>query len=223
VFAAFYYWLPKITGRMMNERVGKISFWLMFIGFNVAFFPMHILGLLGMPRRIFTYPAGIGWDATNFIVTIGAFVFAIGIGVSLWNFLVSSRTGAVAGSNPWHADTLEWGMPSPPPVYATEHIPTVLTRHPMWDEHDEERDPYGTRVLSNGRETMGTTTLDAVPDGILRMPGDSIWPFVLSLTMVLAFYGLVFKVVWLAFPGVLLTLACIGVWLWPKPEEQVAV
>ncbi|MCB1669642.1 MAG: cbb3-type cytochrome c oxidase subunit I, partial [Pseudomonadales bacterium] len=107
VMAAFYYWLPKMTGRMMNETAGRWSFWTMFVGFNVAFFPMHLLGLAGMPRRIYVYSEAMGWGTLNLTVTIGAFLFAAGLAISLINFLYSSRRGAMAGLDPWHADTLE--------------------------------------------------------------------------------------------------------------------
>src|SRR4051794_35781458 len=108
IFGAIYYWVPKMTGRMLNERLGKISFWTMFIGFNVAFFPMHILGFLGMPRRIYTYQSGLGWDHLNLIVTIGGFMFGAGTGLTLLNWAISRKRGAPAGNDPWHGDTLEW-------------------------------------------------------------------------------------------------------------------
>src|SRR5579862_6771028 len=134
VFAAFYYWLPKMTGRLMDETLGKWSFWVMFIGFNVGFFPMHILGLLGMPRRIYTYESGLGFDGLNITVTIGAFVLGVGILLSILNFFNSVRSGKVAGCNPWNSDGLEWETNSPPESYAVAHIPVVVTRHPLWDD-----------------------------------------------------------------------------------------
>ena len=108
VFAAFYYWLPKMTGRMMNETLGKWSFWVMFVGFNLGFFPMHNLGLMGMPRRIYTYQEGLGFDSLNMMVTIGAFILGIGILLSIINLIISLRYGALAGKNPWNSDGLEW-------------------------------------------------------------------------------------------------------------------
>src|SRR4051794_1339921 len=108
IFGAIYFWMPKMTGRMLNERLGKVSFWVMFIGFNLAFFPMHILGFLGMPRRVYTYQSGLGWDHLNLIVTIGGFMFGAGTGLTLLNWAISRKRGAPAGNDPWHGDTLEW-------------------------------------------------------------------------------------------------------------------
>ena len=127
VFAAFYCWLPKITGRMLNETLGKISFWIMVVGFNVGFFPMHLLGIEGMPRRIYTYAPGLGLDSLNFISTIGVFILGFGMLLSLWNFFSSVilGRGVLAGKNPWGADTLEWSTDSPPAPYGSVHIPTA--------------------------------------------------------------------------------------------------
>jgi cytochrome c oxidase subunit 1/cytochrome c oxidase subunit I+III len=219
VFAAFYYWLPKMTGRLMNESTGKWSFWLMFIGFNVAFFPMQITGLLGMPRRIYTYPAGMGWDTINLVITIGAFVFALGVLVSVVNFLVGSRTGALAGKDPWHADTLEWSLPSPPPAYGSVHIPTVVSRHPLWGEHEEEHDPSGERILDQQRLTITTSALDAVPIGLAKMPEDTITPLAVSVAVMAVFTALLLKAVWVAAAMVLVMLLLIAAWLWPREEK----
>jgi heme/copper-type cytochrome/quinol oxidase subunit 1 len=132
VFAAFYYWLPKITGRLLSERLGRWNFWLMFIGFNLAFFPMHIVGLHGMPRRIATYQPGLGWDAANLLSTVGAYLLAIGVLVGVVNVVRSLRRGAPAGANPWLADTLEWSIPSPPPG---SRIPMMPACSPMGARH----------------------------------------------------------------------------------------
>ncbi|HVX40629.1 MAG TPA: cytochrome c oxidase subunit I [Gemmatimonadaceae bacterium] len=139
VMAAFYYWLPKMTGRMLNETLGKWNFWLMFIGFGAGFFPMHNLGLAGMPRRIYTYQSGMGWTTDNVIVSVGAFVFAFGVLLFLINlaWCVWLRRGRIAGANPWGAASLEWATSSPPPEYNHDVIPTVTSREPLWDTHDE--------------------------------------------------------------------------------------
>src|SRR3954447_25317952 len=110
IFGAMYYWIPKMTGRMMSERLGKWSFWVMFVGFNLSFFPMHILGFLGMPRRIWTYQSGLGWDNLNMLISIGGGIFGFGTGISLVNFLWSRSRGAKVGADPWEADTLEWSI-----------------------------------------------------------------------------------------------------------------
>jgi heme/copper-type cytochrome/quinol oxidase subunit 1 len=133
VFAGLYFWLPKITGWMMDEKLGRINFWTMFLGFNLTFFPMHILGLLGMPRRYFDYPASRGWTGYNFAATIGAFLIALAVLIFLVNFVVSLRRKVAAGDDPWEANTLEWATTSPPPEYNFPRIPEVKSLRPLWD------------------------------------------------------------------------------------------
>jgi cytochrome c oxidase subunit I len=141
LFAAFYYWYPKVTGRLMSERLGKLHFWLFVLGFHLTFDVMHIPGLLGMPRRIYTYEPGRGWDTMNLIVSIGAIVQAIAILVFVANLLISYRKGAKAGNDPWDAWTLEWSVSSPPPAYNFATIPVVESRRPLWDlKHPEDPD-----------------------------------------------------------------------------------
>ncbi|HEX3661484.1 MAG TPA: cytochrome c oxidase subunit I [Acidobacteriaceae bacterium] len=223
VFAAFYYWLPKMTGRMMNETLGKWSFWVMFIGFNVAFFPMHILGLVGMPRRIYTYPAGLGFGPLNMLETIGAFVLGIGILMSIIGFIHSLRFGRPAGRNPWNADTLEWLTDSPPEPYAHVHLPTVATRHPLWDDHDEEYDPDNERVLAEGRLTLVSDWLDAEPFAVSKMPEETISPLLLALALFGFFLALVFQQMWYALAAFIAMIVLTGYWLWPREKgEEIA-
>jgi cytochrome c oxidase subunit 1/cytochrome c oxidase subunit I+III len=223
VFAAFYYWLPKMTGRMMNETLGKWSFWVMFIGFNVAFFPMHILGLVGMPRRIYTYPAGLGFGPLNMLETIGAFVLGIGILMSIIGFIHSLRFGRLAGRNPWNADTLEWLTDSPPEPYAHVHLPTVATRHPLWDDHDEEYDPDDERVLAEGRLTLVSDWLDAEPFAVSKMPEETISPLLLALALFGFFLALVFQQMWYALAAFIAMIVLTGYWLWPREKgEEIA-
>ena len=141
IFAAFYYWYPKITGRMLSDRLGKLHFWLFFIGFHVCFDLMHIPGVLGMPRRIYTYEPGRGWDTLNLLVSIGAFIQGIATLIFVANLIISYFKGAKAGNDPWDAWTLEWSVSSPPPAYNFSSIPTVASRRPLWDlKHPEDPD-----------------------------------------------------------------------------------
>ncbi len=141
VFGAFYYWFPKMTGKMYIEALGKLHFWLFIIGFHLTFDFMHIPGLLGMPRRIYTYEPGRGWDTWNLIVTIGVFFQAAGILVFLGNLIWSYFRGKDAGNDPWDAWTLEWSTNSPPPAYNFYTIPTVKSRRPLWDlKHPDDPD-----------------------------------------------------------------------------------
>ncbi len=141
IFAAFYYWFPKMSGRMLNETLGKWHFWLFLIGFHLTFDFMHVPGMLGMPRRIYTYELDRGWGVWNLIISVGAVFQVLGIGCFVYNLLRSYFKGAVAGPDPWDAWTLEWSMPSPPPVYNFAPIPTVQSRRPLWDlKHPEDPD-----------------------------------------------------------------------------------
>jgi len=133
LFAATYYWFPKMSGRMLSERLGKVHFWLTVIGFNLTFFVQHILGILGMPRRVYTYPDLPGWGALNMVSTIGAFVLGLSVIVFLANVVHSLRRGKVAGDNPWDAWTLEWATRSPPPTENFDRLPVVRSRRPLWD------------------------------------------------------------------------------------------
>ncbi|HEX5420737.1 MAG TPA: cbb3-type cytochrome c oxidase subunit I [Gammaproteobacteria bacterium] len=221
VFAGFYYWLPKITGKMMNERLGKLNFWLMFFGTLVAFFTMHFTGMLGMTRRVYTYSPAAGLTIVNMITTAGAVLYALGVLAGIYNLFYSLRRGEPAGNNPWGGDTLEWSSPSPPPVYGDEHIPTVRSRNPLWDEHEEHADPDMRRVLDEERETLATTTLDANEGFTVRMAEESLLPLVSSLLMFGALLALVFKVVPLVGALGFAAAVSFGIWMWPKNLAHV--
>ena len=221
VFAALYYWFPKMSGHMLNEKLGKWSFWIMFISFNVGFFPMHIVGLLGMPRRIYTYAAGLGFADWNMVITIGSFVLGIGILLTFINVMVSLRSGAPAEPNPWNADGLEWLTDSPPKPYAFEHIPVVSSRHPLWDDTDKLSDPDNDRVLDNGRLTLTSTWLDAEPTGIATIPEESIVPLVISLFMFGFFVALAFRSMWTVLAMLIVMFFAGCVWMWPRTKKEV--
>jgi cytochrome c oxidase subunit I+III len=223
VLGGMYYWFPKVTGRMYYERWGQASFWLSFAGMNLTFFPMHIVGLLGMPRRDYTYSGGLGWTAPNLIETIGAYLLAAGLLMVVVNLAVSLFRGEAAGNDPFGGDTLEWATTSPPPAYNFPVIPRVSSPYAMWDREDREEDARnlerGSRVLERGHETPASTAVDADWDEVLTMPSESAWPPLLALALSGIFAFLLLKL-WIV-TGVFL-LACLGVlaaWHGKEPQE----
>jgi cytochrome c oxidase subunit I+III len=220
LLGAVYYWFPKITGRMMSERLGRWNFWLAFIGFNVAFFPMHILGLQGMPRRVYTYQPIMRWENLNLLVTAGAVVLFISFVLFLVNVLMSYRRGLPAGDNPWDAGTLEWATTSPPLPQNFSRIPVVTNREPLWAERDAL--PVVAGLAVNYRELLVTTLTDAAPDIRETSPTPSIWPLLAAIVLAITFVGSIFTpwaVVWGSIP---LAATLIG-WFWPKgePEDEI--
>jgi cytochrome c oxidase subunit I len=218
VMGAFYYWIPKMTGRMLSERIGRWVFWLMFIGANLTFFPMHITGMLGMPRRIYTYASGLGWDTSNLVITIGAATFAAAVLLFLIDVVRSRFVGPLAGANPWDAPTLEWSVSSPPPPYNFAVIPTVRSPYPLWEARLGERPGSvldAGPVLDEGRETVGTDALDGDPVSVLQMPEDSPWPLLLALSLAWVSLALVVSAWTWALVGVALTAASVIGWLAP--------
>jgi cytochrome c oxidase subunit 1 len=175
---------------MLSERLGKWHFWLFVVGANVTFFPMHKLGLDGMPRRVYTYLAGTGWGTLNLVATIGAYTMALGVLVFVINAIVSRRSGEIAGENPWQSSGLEWAMASPPPSYNFVHAPVVESRHPLWDTTVDL--PVLTGFRTDRREVLVTTTFDAQPDSRHEHPNGSIWPLYLALCMGVVFIGSIF-------------------------------
>jgi cytochrome c oxidase subunit 1 len=219
LFGAFYYWFPKFTGRMMSEQLGRWSFWLMFIGFNVAFFPMHILGLKGMPRRMYTYPAEMGWGDLNLLSTVGALTLALGILFTLVNAVRSARQGALAGADPWGAGTLEWATASPPRAANFPVIPVVHGRDPLWQPAPEGAPDHVSGLAVEIREVLSTTVADARPDARMMFPDPSPWPFLTAVATTVFFIGSIFTpwaVVWGTIP---VAIACIC-WFWPRQRES---
>jgi cytochrome c oxidase subunit I+III len=224
IFGGLYYWLPKMTGKLLSEGLGKLSFWLMFAGFNLAFFPMHISGLLGQPRRTYTYASGLGWDVWNLLATIGAFMLAVGILVTLINWLQSTRRGAPAGNDPWKSETLEWSTTSPPPEYNFETVPTVRSLHPMWDQPElsvgPQRPEDGGYPLAGGHETMSTSMLDGTPQALVHMPHQSPWPLILTVAMLTFLYGVLIDAYVVAAIGAVGSAAGLIGWFYPRGETQ---
>jgi cytochrome c oxidase subunit I len=211
------YWYPKITGRMMSETLGKISFWMMFLGFQLAFFPMHFSGLLGMPRRVYTYPAGLGLELPNLLSTIGAFVVACAVLIFVVNGFVSLFRGAIAPANPWDAASLEWATPSPPPPYNFAHTPVIESRTPLWDINGELPVVTGLRV--DEKEMLLTTVVAAAPDLREPVPEPSLWPFIASVAVGIVFVASIFSPWALPF-GLIPCAIAIAAWFWPKEMKR---
>jgi cytochrome c oxidase subunit 1 len=191
LFGACYYWFPKATGRMLSETLGKWHFWLFVVGVNVTFFPMHVLGLNGMPRRVYTYLAPTGWGSLNLLATIGAYTIAAGVLIFIVNVMRSLRDGEIAGENPWSSSGLEWATTSPPPPYNFVHPIVVESGHPLWDTNVEL--PIVTGLRTNRREILLTTTVDAVATSRHASPDPSIWPLYLAGCMAVMFIGSIFS------------------------------
>src|SRR6266545_1063878 len=194
IFAGIYYWYPKITGRLLDERLGKIHFWSLLVALNVTFFPMHFVGLLGMPRRVYTYAPNMGFDGMNLASTIGALLLVPSLLVFLWNLVSSARHGKPAGNDPWGGATLEWAIPSPPPPYNFASIPRVGSLAPLW--HQESRE---AALAANQMR------------GPIHMPPPSFWPAVSALGITLLMSGMIFGW-WFGVPGAVITLT--GLYSW---------
>mgnify|MGYP002717121830 CR=1 FL=1 len=178
LIAGFYYWLPHFSGKMPSHKLGRWGFWLTFIGFNLTFLIMHVTGLLGMPRRVYTYDTGLGWDLPNLISSVGGFVMVIGLAVILLDVILHFRFGSKASVNPWNADTLEWATSTPPGAYNFISIPTINTRHPLWDDPDLPVDiaegKYALTELDHGRrDILGTDPITAKVREIIHLPTNS--------------------------------------------------
>ncbi len=231
LFAGLYYWLPKITGRLLSERLGRWHFWLMFVFFNVAFFPMHLSGLLGMARRVYTYPTGVGLELPNLISTIGAIGFAASVLLGIVNLVWSVKRGARADNNPWDADSLEWSETSPPPQAQFVRIPAVRTRHPLWDQDGLEADePRLARQLeqldarpARWRGALLVSVLDARPLAIVHVPGPTLAPFVMAVAFVFLFAGALTERSWLYIVGAVLAVGALIEWFRPKTSEDLAL
>ena len=224
VVGAVYYWFPKMTGRLLDEWLGQVNFWTMFIGFNLGFFPdapsrpdghallahLHLRRGHGLARPM------------NVVVSLGSFLFAIGLLLLFINIAISVKRGRIAGPDPWGAPTLEWSVPSPPPPYNFAVIPTVESRHPLW-EHWLRETPARSRLdegllLDRGRETIGTTALDGEPNLILEMPADSLAPFALASGLAVTFVGALFHAWWLAGLGAVVVAAALVAWVLAAAE-----
>ncbi len=209
LFAGTYYWFPKMTGRLLSERLGKLNFWIVLIGFNVTFFPMHFLGIDGMPRRVATYPPGLGLSFWNFVSTIGVFILTAGILIFLYNLRDSLRNGEIAGPDPWDARTLEWSIPSPAPEYNFAQIPLVRGRDALWVEkqHGDGRMLPAQIVEQHGDHDADDHDAHQhhADRHLVHMPSPTPLPLILGAGAMVAGYAGLYRVWWLA---ILALVAC---------------
>jgi heme/copper-type cytochrome/quinol oxidase subunit 1 len=217
LLAAIYYWFPKVTGRMLHEPLGHVHFWIAFIGFNLAFFPMHILGLQGMPRRVYTYTPEMPWASLNMLSTIGALIFGASFLLLLANMIISARRGRIAGDNPWDAPTLEWATSSPPPPQNFTLMPAVSSREPLWDERDSLAVVTGLRT--DRREVIVSTLSEAQPDTLESSPRPSIWPFAAAMVAGVTLLGSIFTAWAITIGAIPIAITLIG-WFWPKGTKE---
>ena len=229
VLAGVYYFYPFIRGRMLDARLGRWVFWLLFIGFNVTFMPMHLTGMLGMPRRVFTYTGGLGWDALNLISTCGAYVIGAGLALLVFDMLRPKSNRPYAERNPWNAGSLEWLTEMPGEPWGARCIPQVHSRYPLWDEPDLMRrvdagEFYLADAQERKRETLVTTVVEAEPVQCMRVSGDGFPPMVAAAFTGAAFILATFKLYMLAGICTVFGLAAILWWLWrdtaPVPEKE---
>jgi cytochrome c oxidase subunit I+III len=219
IVAGCYYFFPLLYGKRLSDRLGRLAFWFMFVGFNLTFLPMHLTGLRGMPRRVFTYPDELGFETLNFISTIGAFILGIGIAVVAWDIVRPKKKQPISERNPWNAGTLEWLPVMPPEPWGVRSIPEIDSRYPLWQQPNFVRDVdqgrfYLADAEESKRETMVSTVIDAQPMQCLRLPGPSFIPAIAALTLG-GFFILGTFNLWI--PALVSLLAAIGViwyWLW---------
>jgi cytochrome c oxidase subunit 1/cytochrome c oxidase subunit I+III len=223
LLGGMFYWFPKVTGRLYHEGWAKAAFWVTFLGTALTFFPMHIVGLLGMPRRVYTYPEGVDWGAYNLSETVGSYILAAGLAMILGNLVWSRFNGPPAGRDPFDGGTLEWTTTSPPPSYNFAVIPTVRSPYPNWDRdpaEEVERLERGQLVLDEGHETPATTIRDGLLEEIVEMPGASWWPLVVALCVTGIFVMLLLSHFVVA--GIFAGLAALALVGWHSTEPEPA-
>jgi cytochrome c oxidase subunit I len=218
LFGALYYWMPKITGRMLNETAGKWHFWLFFIGFNMTFFPMHILGLRGMPRRVYTYPTSMPWANLNMLASLGAVLMTAAVLIFIANFFWHQKKGEFAGDNPWGAATLEWATSSPPPVYNFAELPTVNGRDALWDALPNQ--PIVEGLDEDCRQVLMTRVMDADPDHRDEFPEPTPVPFIAAIATSGFFISTIFTAK-AFFPTIIVVGIAFLIWYWPKRQPSI--
>lgn len=227
IIAGVHYWFPLITGRIVDERFGRWSFWLIFIGFNLTFFPMHITGLMGMPRRVYTYSEGLGIGALNLLSSVASFILAAGFILVAWNVYRSSRKGIKAGKNPWNATSLEWSTTADMPNYVFLRPPIVYNREPLGipvqeNERVERWEKIADQMEAlpqHYRATLVTDVVTGEPQAIQRVAGPTFIPAIAALGLLVTSIATLVQSYLSAFAGLVFTLIVVVKWLWPKPEE----
>ncbi len=217
ILAGLFYWGPKMSGRLYDERLGQLSFWLVFVGFNLTFFPMHVSGLLGMPRRVYTYPGGMSWDGLNLLSSVGFVVLAAGLVTVLAAIASSLVAGEPAGPDPWGGETLEWSTASPPPQHNFEAVPVVRSAQPNWDvplRSGEESVP-----LRMEHSTLTSSPVRGRLEAELPMPAGSFAPLAVAAGLAVLFAGLIGGLDWLAAVGAGVAALSLAVWHWPRRRE----
>ncbi|MCV0383955.1 MAG: cytochrome c oxidase subunit I [Erythrobacter sp.] len=217
MLAAAYYWMPHATGRTRVMRLGIAAFWLIFIGFNLTFLHMHLTGLLGMPRRVYTYPVEAGWTWLNLISSVGSFLQAFGFGLFAIDIALQRRIGNRSERDPWEAETLEWAMPIPPPQYNFASLPTIDSREPLTRDRALGADLAGGRGLlgravGNRRETLAVDMVTGTPEHVAILPGPSLVPLVTAMVIGGFFLSMLLSLYWLA--PVFIVGTAIMVWRW---------
>jgi cytochrome c oxidase subunit I+III len=219
LIAAFYYWLPHFSGKMPSHQLGRWGFWLTFIGFNTTFLIMHVTGLMGMPRRVYTYDSGLGWDLYNLISSIGGFILAIGFVIIILDVILHFRFGSKASQNPWNADTLDWATATPPGAYNFISIPTVKTRHPLWEDPnlpvEIAEGKYALAELDQGRrEVLGTDPVTAKVSELVHLPTNSWIPLQIAIAIGVVCISLLTGSYLLALFAAIVAMLMIFRWSW---------
>lgn len=225
--AGLYYWLPLFSGRMPSQRLGGLGFWLTFLGFNGTFLIMHWTGLLGMPRRVYTYPAEVGWNFPNLFSSISSFVLAVGIAMVILDIALHFRFGRKASPNPWQGDGLEWALAMPPAPYNFLSLPESPSRHALWDQPELKTTiPEGrhglARIVGERRETWGSDAVSGELREVIHLPGNSWWPFFAAVAVAVVCLGLLVKVYWAAGLGLLCAFALLLIWSWENGAHPKA-
>jgi cytochrome c oxidase subunit I+III len=231
LFAGIYYWFPKLTGRHLGERLGRWHFWTMLAAFNVTFFPLHGAGLLGMPRRVASYPPGLGWETFNLVASAGAVALGASVAIFLVNALWSLARGTRTGPDPWGGDTLEWCEPSPAPQAQFATVPVVTSRYPLWEQRSLAPEAAGLAALLAGvhhrpvgwRGALVVSVREARPLALVHLPGPTLAPLAVSLGLVGLFAGALVDRMDVIALGAAVTGAGLVGWFWPRGSEGRAL